>query len=58
MSDLPTSNHWYVNGEQYDSLIDACEDAIFDHTVVLDDDDKVVADYSQTPAVTLWGVPR
>jgi len=46
MSDVPTSNHWYVNGEGYDSLIDACEDAMYEHTVVLDDNDKVVADYT------------
>ena len=45
MSDLPTSNHWYVNGEGYDSFLDACEDALHEHTVVLDDDDKIVADY-------------
>jgi hypothetical protein len=40
------SNHWYVNGEGYDSFLDACEDAMHEHTVVLDDDDKVVADYT------------
>jgi hypothetical protein len=40
------SNHWYVNGAGYDSFLDACEDAMHAHTVVLDDDDKVVADYT------------
>lgn len=48
---LPKSNHWYVNGEGYDSFLDACEDAMYEHTVVLDDDDKVVADYTGSPAM-------
>jgi hypothetical protein len=45
-----TSNHWYVNGEGYDSMLDACEDAMFSHTVVTDDNDKVVADYRAVKA--------
>lgn len=44
--EVVTSNHWYVHGEGYDSLLDACEDAMFESTVVLDDDDKIVADYT------------
>lgn len=46
VQEVITSNHWYVNGEGYDSLLDACEEAMFEHTVVTDDDDKVVADYT------------
>jgi hypothetical protein len=41
------SNHWYVNGEQYDSLVDACEDAMYEHALVLDDNDKVIANYTE-----------
>lgn len=44
--EIHTSNHWYVNGEGYDSFLDACEDAMYEHTVVLDDNDKIVADYT------------
>jgi hypothetical protein len=47
---ITTSNHWYVNGEGYDSFLDACQDALFAYTVVLDDDDKVVADYTGVQA--------
>lgn len=44
--EITTSNHWYVNGEGYDSLLDACEDAMHEHTIVTDDNDKIVADYT------------
>jgi hypothetical protein len=49
--EVPTSNHWYVNGEGYDSLLDACEEALFARAFVLDDNDKIVADYTGAPSV-------